>query len=52
LISDRPYRPAYSHEEALDIIRNMAGRVLDPKVVGALLRVLERWKAEKPGEKE
>lgn len=42
LISDRPYRPAYSQEEALDIIRGMAGRVLDPKVVGALLRVLER----------
>ncbi len=42
LISDRPYRPAYSREEALDIIRGMAGRVLDPKVVGALLRVLER----------
>jgi putative nucleotidyltransferase with HDIG domain len=52
LISDRPYRPAYSHEEALDIIRNMAGRVLDPKVVGALLRVLERWKAEELGEKK
>jgi len=42
LISDRPYRPAYSWEEAEDIIRSMAGRVLDPKVVGALLRVLER----------
>ena len=26
LISDRPYRPAYSREEALDIIRGMAGR--------------------------
>ncbi|MBC7097842.1 HD domain-containing protein [Candidatus Bipolaricaulota bacterium] len=42
LISDRPYRPAYPKEKALDIIRSMAGRVLDPKVVGALLRVLER----------
>jgi len=42
LISERPYRPAYPKEKALDIIRNMAGRVLDPKVVGALLRVIER----------
>lgn len=46
LISDRPYRPAYSREEALDIIRRMAGRELDPKVVGALLRVLERQREE------
>jgi len=42
LISDRPYRPAYEQEEALDIIRKMSGRQLDPRVVGALLRVLER----------
>lgn len=41
LVSDRPYRPAYDREEALDIIRKMSGRQLDPKVVGALLRVLE-----------
>ncbi|MGC9529850.1 MAG: HD-GYP domain-containing protein [Candidatus Bipolaricaulaceae bacterium] len=42
LTSDRPYRPAYSDEEAQEIIRKMAGRELDPKVLGALLRVLER----------
>ncbi|MFO8034745.1 MAG: HD-GYP domain-containing protein, partial [Candidatus Bipolaricaulota bacterium] len=46
LISDRPYRPAYDMEEALDIIRKMSGRQLDPRVVGALLRVLERREAE------
>jgi len=46
LISDRPYRPAYPKEKALDIIRNMAGKVLDPKVVEALLRALERQEEE------
>lgn len=46
LISDRPYRPAYEREAALDIIRKMSGRQLDPKVVGALLRVLERQESE------
>jgi len=46
LISDRPYRPAYSRDKALDIIRGMAGRELDPKIVGALLRVLERQQEE------
>ncbi len=46
LISDRPYRPAYDQEEALDIIRKMSGRQLDPRVVGALLRVIERRETE------
>ncbi len=46
LISDRPYRPAYGQEEALDIIRKMSGRQLDPRVVGALLRVIERREME------
>jgi len=49
LISDRPYRPAYENEEALDIIRRMSGRQLDPKVVGALLRVLESKQPEASG---
>lgn len=38
LITDRPYRKAYSKEEALEIIRGMSGRELDPKVVEAFLR--------------
>lgn len=33
LISDRPYRAAWSHEEALTYIREQAGRQFDPKVV-------------------
>ena len=43
LTTDRPYRPAYSHEGALHIIiRGMSGVVLDPQVVDALISVLKR----------
>ncbi|MGQ9601104.1 MAG: HD-GYP domain-containing protein, partial [Candidatus Bipolaricaulia bacterium] len=38
LITDRPYRKAYSKEEALEIIRGMSGKELDPKVVEAFLK--------------
>lgn len=35
LTSDRPYRPAWSHEKAMDYIRAESGRHFDPKVVTA-----------------
>lgn len=41
LTTDRPYRPAYSHEEALRMLRKMRGTELDPQVVDALFVVLE-----------
>ena len=37
LTSDRPYRPAWSPERALEQIRNDAGRHFDPQVVSAFL---------------
>jgi putative nucleotidyltransferase with HDIG domain len=37
LTTDRPYRPAFSHEEALEILRANAATQWDPKVVQALL---------------
>jgi len=37
LTTDRPYRRAYGHEEARRILREMAGTVLDPKLVDAFL---------------
>ncbi len=40
LITDRPYRKAYTKEEALEIIRGMSGKELDPKVVEAFLKVM------------
>jgi len=42
LTSDRPYRKAWSREEALAYIRQQAGTHFDPRVVEAFLRELER----------
>ena len=41
LITDRPYRKAYTSEEAKRMLREMRETVLDPDVVDALLRVLD-----------
>ena len=37
LTSDRPYRPAMDHDEALKIVSDRAGTMYDPRVVDALL---------------
>lgn len=41
LLSDRPYRKAYSKEEACKIMQDMAGKVLDPKLVELFLKIVE-----------
>jgi len=41
LRSDRPYRSAWSHEEALAYIRKQAGKHFDPQVVEAFLKMIE-----------
>ena len=41
LSTDRPYRKAFSHEEAIQMIKGMKGADLDPLVADALLRVLD-----------
>ena len=41
LTSDRPYRRAWSHEQAVAYLREQAGKQFDPKVVEAFLQVLE-----------
>jgi putative nucleotidyltransferase with HDIG domain len=38
LTSDRPYRPAWSKEKALEYIREQSGRHFDPQVVEVFLR--------------
>jgi len=38
LCSKRPYKEAYSHEEALEIIMNDSGREFDPRIVDAFVR--------------
>ncbi len=40
LTSDRPYRPAWSNEKALEYIRSQAGSHFDPQVVGVFLDVI------------
>ena len=40
LISQRPYRPAWSREEALAYIREQAGKQFDPAIVPVFLRMI------------
>ena len=41
LTSDRPYRPAWSREEALEFIREQSGSHFDPQVVELFLRLIQ-----------
>jgi HD-GYP domain-containing protein (c-di-GMP phosphodiesterase class II) len=41
LISPRVYRPAFSEQEAMDLIRSQIGTAFDSRCVTALERVLE-----------
>jgi len=40
LRSDRPYRPAWSEEDALEYIKNNSGKYFDPKIVETFLRII------------
>lgn len=42
LISDRPYRPAWTKERALEYIKSLSGTHFDPRVVNAFLELLNR----------
>jgi putative two-component system response regulator len=42
LISDRPYRAAWSEQEALHYIREQSGKHFDPKVVELFFRVVKK----------
>jgi putative nucleotidyltransferase with HDIG domain len=42
LTSDRPYRPAWPKEKALEYIREQAGKHFDPQVATAFLSLIER----------
>ncbi len=41
LISDRPYRKAYSIKKAVEIIKNEVGKYFDPKIVKIFLEVID-----------
>ncbi|MCI0519772.1 MAG: HD domain-containing protein [Chloroflexi bacterium] len=40
LLSERPYRPAWSHEQTLDYIQTQSGVHFDPAVVAAFIKLL------------
>lgn len=44
LISARPYRPAFTHETAVELIRQGSGEHFDPDVVIAMLTIEEKFK--------
>jgi diguanylate cyclase (GGDEF)-like protein len=46
MISDRPYRPALSKQEALDELKGSAGTQFDPRVVDAFLDALRAGEAQ------
>ncbi|NHZ78847.1 HD domain-containing protein [Massilia sp. CCM 8695] len=45
LITARVYRPAFTHETAVELIRQGRGEHFDPDVVDAMLAIEERFKA-------
>lgn len=44
LISPRSYRPAFTHETAVELIRQAKGEHFDPDVVDAMLAIEEKFK--------
>jgi len=42
LVSQRPYKEAYTHKEAVQIITTMSGKHFDPKIVEVFLEVKDR----------
>ena len=46
LPSKRPYRKAYSREEAVKIIKEASGNQFDPQIVQTFLRILEQSKED------
>lgn len=48
LTSDRPYRPAWSREQALTYIREESGKHFDPKVAEAFVNMMGSEPAESP----
>lgn len=47
LISDRPYRKAYSKEKALEIIKQESGKQFDSKIVKVFLKIVDKVNEKK-----
>ena len=48
LVSRRPWRAAFTHEQALAMIRQDSGSVFDPKVVDSLVAVIDGFRQRAP----
>ncbi|MEW6287870.1 MAG: GAF domain-containing protein [Chloroflexota bacterium] len=46
LLSDRPYRKAWSREKVIAYIKSISGTILDPQVVEAFLKMLSEQEAK------
>ncbi|MDR0197404.1 MAG: HD domain-containing protein [Oscillospiraceae bacterium] len=46
LVSERPYKKPFTHEQAAEIIGKDSGAHFDPKIVGAFLSVADDFYAE------
>lgn len=46
LVSERPYKKAFTHEEAVEIIKNDSGTHFDPKIADAFLNIADDFLAE------
>ena len=46
LVSERPYKKPFSHEEAVEIIKKESGVHFDPKIAEAFLKVADAFLAE------
>ncbi|MCL2636802.1 MAG: response regulator [Oscillospiraceae bacterium] len=46
LVSERPYKKAFAHEKAVEIIKNDSGSHFDPKLVEVFLEAAEDFRAE------
>jgi len=44
LISERPYKPAFPHEKAVDIIMNDSGKKFDPKIADVFNSIHEKFR--------
>jgi putative two-component system response regulator len=46
LVSERPYKKPFTHEQAVEIIKEGSGTHFDPKIVDAFLTVIEDFRAQ------
>jgi len=52
LVHERPYKKAFTHEEAVKIIRENSGTHYDPKIVEVFLDEKDKFKAVMAGMNE